>query len=74
MDETEKAQAVEWWNSCGFTHPLTCETSSHRPLVYRDRRLHCLDCGYQQSFLPPLVFEAYRKRDDINTAMAALIG
>jgi hypothetical protein len=56
----EIAARVRAWQGKTSVHLLTCGNDpTHRPLepTERDGRvvLHCEDCGYEQSYIPPMV-------------------
>lgn len=66
MDNDYKLKAIEWWQTAGYFHPLTCATSSHKVLVGfiddNDVKLKCIDCLYVQNYIPDAVFSVYRDR------------
>jgi hypothetical protein len=73
MDKSALLVAVAAWQADLGVHPLTCGIDSeHQPLVAVEEGvsvvLRCLDCGYRQRFIPPMVLKAYADRMTLGAA------
>lgn len=61
MEQGEIVARIAAWQVSEFVHPLTCgNDSSHALLVPMPEGpdvvvLRCLDCGYRQTHIPPMV-------------------
>lgn len=68
LTNDQKIDAIEYWQDDPMKHPLTCgHDSSHQPLVGFETeegevRLRCVDCEYEQDFIPEIVYEQYHQR------------
>ena len=76
MDNQRISSAVLAWQADNRVHPLMCGTNStHRPLVPLDEAgivvLLCLECGYRQAEIPPIVLQAATERTKAAATTAA---
>ena len=67
MSNQEIIQAIEWWQSSGRYHPLTCKDSHGEKtrdlvpvLTEGTVELLCPTCGYRQQHIPPVVSAAFK--------------
>jgi len=69
MDNETKLEAIKWWQTAGYFHPLTCKDSKHEILVgFLDNnvvKLKCVTCDYVQEHIPDVVFGIYDDRHKI---------
>jgi hypothetical protein len=67
MTLQDKGEAIHWWQYFSGFHRLTCGVnSSHMELVpdyspddSTSFKLLCIDCGYVQTYIPEVIFDAY---------------
>ena len=59
MTEDDKVKAIKFWQENDAVHSLTCKNSTHKPLVGLIVEgcviLKCIDCDYEQHWIPPIV-------------------
>lgn len=71
-ENTELSNAIEWWQTCGKFHPLTCpivhEPEEDRILKAGEDEsgtyLYCGRCGYKQSYVPPIIGDAFQRHKE----------
>jgi hypothetical protein len=62
MTNEEKIKAITKFQNLGYVHPLTCGvgTGGHADLVGKEKDgkviLVCLDCDYEQEWVPEYVY------------------
>lgn len=67
LSNSQKIEAIKWWQTQEFLHPLTCIDSSHRILEPKEEEgvvmLYCRDCDYIQKNIPKPVYDLYLSRE-----------
>lgn len=70
MNNEEKIKAVQWFQSQGRIHPLTCQEHSNISLtpviISNNVVLECPLCNYTQIYIPAVVLEMYEQRKELD--------
>jgi len=66
MNNETKLEAIKWWQTTDYFHPMTCIESNHEILIGfiddNEVKLKCVTCGYVQNNIPDIVFNSYNDR------------